>query len=137
MTTTSCPVEGAECGFVLATPTHAIPEVGPPEAVSCGMQALDGLIDPPYRAVMLHQDADTWSVGALPIRVAELGRQLSGDEATLVVAEDGSRSLSIDGRPTVEGMDALERFVEARFPSYVARVRRLDALFFELTVEPL
>jgi hypothetical protein len=122
---------------VLAAPRHAIREVGPPAAVSCGIRALEGLIDPPYRAVMLHQDADTWSVGAVPIKVAELGGQLSGDEATLVVAEDGSRSLTVDGRPAVEGIGALERLVEARFPSYVARVRRLDALFFEFTVEPL
>ena len=122
---------------MLATPEHAIAEFGPPEALSCGREALDGLIDPPYRAVMLRQDAETWSVGALPIKVAELGGRLSGDEATLVVAEDGSRSLTVDGRPTVEGIDDLERFVETRFRSYVTRVRRLDALFFELTVEPL
>ncbi len=137
VTTTICPVAGTECGFVLATGTHAIVEFGLHEATSCGVRALDGLIEPAYRAVMVRRESDTWSVGAVSIQVAELADEVGGDEATLVVAEDGSRSLTVDGRPTVEGIDALERLADARFPSYVTRVRRLDPAFFEVTVEPL
>ena len=86
---------------------------------------------------MVRREGDTWSVGAVSIRVAELAADVSGDEATLVVAEDGSRSLTVDGRPTVGGINALERLADARFSSYVVRVWRLDPVFFEFTVEPL
>ncbi len=78
-----------------------------------------------------------WAVGAVGIRVAELPRDLEGDELTLVVDEGGARSLEIDGRPTLAPADVLERLTGGRFAAYVLRASRLAGRFWEFRVEPL
>ena len=136
MTTAVCALEGNECRFVVATPTHAIPELGATEAVSCGLRALEGHIDPPYRAVMARRDADVWAVGAVAIEVAELP-ELEGSELILVRHPDGSRELVVDGRPRLLLGEALASLAGGRAGAYVLRAARLDARFWEFRVDPL
>ena len=135
VTTATCRAEGDECVYVCAG--RAIPERGTAEAAACFERALEGLLDPPYRAVARRRHGDLWAVGAVRIQVCELPPELAGDELTLVVDETGSRALTIDGRPAVAGIDALERLVAGRFQAYVLRATCLDAATWEFTVEPL
>ena len=130
-----CTVDGDECVYVRAA--HAIVEHGAGGATPCLDAALDGLVDPPYRVFARRREGDLWAVGAVRIQVAELPGELEGEDATLVVDEEGERSLTVDGRPTVVGIDALEPLVGGRFEAYVLRARRLDAAFWEFTVDPL
>ena len=135
MTTARCTVDGDECVYVRAA--YAIGEHGARDATPCLEAALDGLIDPPYRVFARRREGDLWAVGAVRIQVAELPTGLEGEELTLVVDEEGERSVTVDGRPTVVALDALERLVGGRFRAYVLRARRLDAAFWEFTVDPL
>ena len=130
-----CPAPGDECVFVAADGASTISERGSPDAVACAVQALTGLLDAPYRAVAVRRHADTWAVGAVSIEVAELPG-LGGDEATLVVTDEGA-TLEVDGRPTLAGMETLERLAAGRARAYVLRAARLEADVWEFTIDPL
>ena len=135
MTTARCPVDGDECVYVRAA--YVIVDRGGGDATPYLEAALVGLIAPPYRVFARRREGDLWAIGAVRIQVAELPAGLEGEDVTLVVDEEGERSLTVDGRPTVVGIDALEPLVGGRFEAYVLRARRLDAAFWEFTVDPL
>ena len=97
-------------------------------------RALKGSLDPPYKAVGVRRD-DRWNVGAKRIRVAALAG-VDGDEISLTVRGD-ERMLEVDGRPTLFGLEAIERVAGGRFESYVLRARRLDGDTWEVDVAPL
>jgi hypothetical protein len=97
-------------------------------------RALAASVDPPYRAVGVRR-GDRWNVGAKRIRVARLPG-LEGNELSLTVRGD-ERMLDVDGRPTLFGLEALERLDVGRFDSYVLRARRLEADLWEIELAPL
>ena len=55
---------------------------------------------------------------------------------TLTV-HDGGRTLLVDGAHAFGSMPALERFGEARGPSYVVRAQRIDGAVWEVEAMPL
>jgi hypothetical protein len=98
--------------------------------------ALEGQLEPPYRAVAVRRDERFWGVVARQIEVVELPG-LSGEEVELSV-NDGEQSLRVDGVPGLGRVPPLERLAAERgFDSYVIRAERLDGELFEVSVAPL
>jgi hypothetical protein len=125
---------GDEIAFVaLADGTLVVEGEGDVEPLAA---ALDGQIDPPYRAQAVRRDERFWGVGARRTEVAVLP-DVPGDAVELSVNE-GERSLRVDGMPASGSLPALERLaVERGFAAYVVRAERLDGDLFEVSVSPL
>lgn len=121
---------------MLATPLNAVSEDADVAVLTPFVRALEGAIEPPYRARAVRQDATTWAIGSVGIWVAELPGDLDGDELTLTVASDEAQ-LVVDGRPSFFGIDALRRLVGDRWQEYVLRGSRLDGGLWEVEVNPL
>lgn len=99
--------------------------------------ALDGAIEPPYRATARRRP-ELWAIGATTIEVARLEPDPHGDD--LELTWDGSTlALVEDGRPaSPSGASALERIAAGREDgAYAAHAHRLDGDLFELLVLPL
>jgi hypothetical protein len=123
--------------FVALPGGRVLPLHGDPAAADCAAQALVGELDPPYRALVVRREGDTWAVGAVAIEVAELPADTEGEELMLTVTEEGERALEIDGRPTLEDIDAVERAAQGRFHAYVLRATRLEGRLWEIGIDPL
>ena len=99
--------------------------------------ALEGKIDPPYRAVALWRP-DLWTVGATVIEVARLDPDPPGDE--LELTWDGSaHELTIDdSRADPAKGSALQHLAAEREGGrYAAHAHRLEGDLFEVSVLPL
>jgi hypothetical protein len=106
------------------------------DAVGPLADALEGVLEPPYRAQAVRRSGGTWAVGARSIEVAELADDVEGDEILLSVAQ-GERSLLVDGLPGFGSIPVLERLGAQRYESYVVRAERLDERLWEVKVSPL
>jgi hypothetical protein len=129
--------KGDEAVFVLLGDGRLIPLHGPREAMEAAARALEGELDTPYRALAVRREGDVWAVGAVAIEVAELPADTEGDELLLTVTEEGERALEVDGRPTLEGIEPIERAAGGRYDAYVLRARRLDERLWEIGIDPL
>jgi hypothetical protein len=129
--------EGEEAVFVLLDDGRLIPLHGPQEAMETSARALEGELDTPYRALAVRREGDAWAVGAVGIEVAELPADTEGDELMLTVTEEGLRALEVDGRPTLEGIESIERAAGERYDAYVLRATRLDGCLWEIGIDPL
>ena len=130
----SAELPGSEASFVaLPDRTLLVEGEGDFEPLA---DALEGQIDPPYRAIAVRRDARFWGVAARRIEVAELPG-VSGDELELSVNE-GERALRMDGMPSFSSLPALERLAEQRgLVAYVLRAQRLDGDLWEVQAAPL
>jgi hypothetical protein len=129
--------KGDEAVFVLLGDGRLIPLHGPREAMEAAARALEGELDTPYRALAVRREGDVWAVGAVAIEIAELPADTEGDELLLTVTEEGERALEVDGRPTLEGIEPIERAAGGRYDAYVLRARRLDERLWEIGIDPL
>jgi hypothetical protein len=116
---------------------RVLPLRGAAEVAECAADALEGELDRPYRALAVRREGDRWSVGAVAIEVAELPADTEGEELMLTVTQEGERALEIDGRPTLDGIEALERAAGGRFDAYVLRAARLEGRLWEIGIDPL
>jgi hypothetical protein len=132
-----CDAKGKESVFVALTAEHRIHEAGVAEAIEPAAVALRGEIEPPYRAVAVRREGTTWAVGAVKLEVWRLPTELEGDELTLVVEANGERTLTVDGRPALLGLEALEKLAAGRSAAYVLQAARLDADLWEVRIDPL
>jgi hypothetical protein len=98
-------------------------------------EAAETVLEPPYRAQAVRRHGDVWAVAVRSIEVLSLP-DADGEELTLSLHE-GSRTLTVDGRPEFGGVPSLERAAGERFESYVARASRLDGDVWEVTINPL
>jgi hypothetical protein len=110
---------------------------GPEDAMDAAARALQGELEPPYRALTVRREGDMWAAGAVAIEVAELPADTEGEELMLTVTQEGERALEVDGRPTLEGIEALERAAGDRYDAYVLRATRLDERLWEIGIDPL
>ena len=129
-------LSGQTVHFVaLADRTLIVDEDEPDAALAPLADAVESMLDAPYRAEAVRRDGDGWSVGARRITVvAEPG--LDGEEAELV-ATDGRRSLTLDGRSQVARAPALEAVGAQQGESYVVRASRLDGDLWEVDAAAL
>jgi hypothetical protein len=130
-------VAGDECVFAALADGRLFHLYGAYEAMDCAARALENEIDRPYRALAVRREGDIWAVGAIAIEVVELPADTDGEELMLTVTEDGERALEVDGRPSLEGLEALERAAAGRFESFVLRASRLDGRLWEIGIDPL
>jgi hypothetical protein len=127
-------VEGDQVSFVALTDeTLVVDEGGDVEAIA---QALDEVVQPPYRAEAVRRGETTWAVGVRRIEVVELEDDPEGETLTLT-ARDGERTLLVDGAPAFGSIPALERLGSARGESYVVEGRRLVEGVWEVKVTAL
>jgi hypothetical protein len=136
VTTTGCDAAGDECVFVALDEVRTAGEQGSLEAVACARRALEGVIQPPYRAVAVRRAGNTWAVGAVAIEVAELPG-MPGDELAFSVTPEGERELLVDGHRASADPALLERLAAGCFEAYVLRAERLAADTWEVTIDPL
>jgi hypothetical protein len=129
--------EGDEAVFVLLDEGRLIPVHGAQDAMEAAARALEGELHTPYRALAVRREGDAWAVGAVAIEVAELPADTEGDELLLTVTEEGERALEIDGRPTLVGIESIERAAGGRYDAYVLRGTRLDDRVWEIGIDPL
>jgi hypothetical protein len=97
-------------------------------------EAVEGRIQPPYRAQAVRRDGDVWAVAARGIDVAELSA--TGDEIELSDHE-GARTLIVDGAATFGSIPELEEIGRREGAAYVVRARRLDGDLWEVQADPL
>ena len=127
-------LSGDEIAFVtLPDGTLLVEGEGDPELLA---DALEGQIEPPYKAQAVRRDERRWGVAARRIEVAPLPG-VPGDEVELSM-NDGQRTLRVDGMPSFGSLPALERLAEAKgYGSYVLRASRLDGALWEVQATPL
>lgn len=101
-----------------------VDEDEPDETLGPLADAVEQTLGPPYRAEAVRRDGDVWAVAARRIEVAEL--EADGDELELVVSEDGSRSLTVDGARSFGSLPELERIGSRHGSAFVARATRID-----------
>ena len=127
-------VEGDRVRFVaLPDDTLVVEEGGDVAAIA---DALDEVLQPPYRAEANRRDENQWAVGLRRIQVVELPDDPGGDEVTLTVSDD-SRTLVVDGSQVFGSIPQLEALGEARGKSYVVQAKRLDGSIWEVEILPL
>jgi hypothetical protein len=120
----------------LADGRTLVAEGDAPDAAPCAVTALVDEVEPPYRAVAQRRSGDTWAVGAVAIELAELPREIVGEELVLTVTQDGEE-LMVDGRPHAGGSAELMNSLGGRYESYVVRARHIDGLLWEVDIDPL
>ncbi|HEY3106094.1 MAG TPA: hypothetical protein VGJ49_04775 [Gaiellaceae bacterium] len=136
--TMTSPASGDRLVFLYPWPELVLPEEGDAgNVVAWAIQALDRVIEPPYRAEAIRKEEDTWAVGALRVEVAELPADIDGDDLVLTVTEAGERELLVDGRPSLVGIDGLIWLVGDRFESFVVRAHHIEGSFWEIEIDPL
>jgi hypothetical protein len=127
---------GDETTFVvLADGSVVLDEELPEPAVEPIAEALDQMLDAPYRVEAVRRQDDIWAAAARRVDLLELS-EANGEELTLTM-QDGNRSLTVDGLPEFGSAPELERFAAERFDSYVAVANRLDGHLYEVRVSPL
>jgi hypothetical protein len=127
-------VEGDRVRFVALPDVTIVLEDG--EGVDPLVDALDGVVPPPYRAEAVRRGETQWAIGLRRIEVVELLDDPEGDELMLTV-RDGERTLLIDGKPAFGSIPALEQLGAARAESYVVQGQRLTDALWEVRVGPL
>jgi hypothetical protein len=127
-------VEGDRARFVALPDDTIVVEDG--AEVAAIADALDDVVQPPYRAEATRRGENRWAVGLRRVQVVELPNDPEGDEVILTVA-DGGRTFVVDGQQRFGSIPELEALGEARGKSYVVQARRLDGSTWEVEVLPL
>jgi hypothetical protein len=127
-------VDGDRVRFVALPDETLVVEEG--QDVGAIADALDDVLQPPYRAEATRRDESRWAVGLRRIQVVDLPDDPEGDQVTLTVA-DGSRTLVVDGSQAFGSIPQLEALGEARGKSYVVQAKRLEGSTWEVEVLPL
>jgi hypothetical protein len=96
----------------------------------------DGLLEAPYHAFALRQEADVWAAAAMRVAVVEVPEDVDGDQVDLAV-NDGERTVRVDNAESRAEIPSLEDFAAQQFGSFVLRASRLDETLWEVTVLPL
>ena len=97
--------------------------------------ALDGSMEPPYRATGIRKNERTWALAANAITVATISEPVEGDTVELAVT-DGERTVVVDGVEMFGGLPEFEQLAED-VDAYVLRAVRLDGDLWEVKVVPL
>ena len=129
-------IEGDTVHFVaLADDTLLVDEAIDAEPLA---DALDGTIEPPYRAEAVRRSETQWAVGIRRIEVLDLEDSSPEGEDLTLTWRDGSHELLVDGAPAFGSIPALERLGESRgTASYVIQGHRLADTVWEVRVAPL
>jgi hypothetical protein len=114
--------------------TLVVDEDVPDGALARLAEAIEAMLEPPYRAEGVRREDQVWAVGANAIDVLELSEEVEGDTIEVTVSGD-QRTLLVDGAPAFVHGRELDQLAES--PEFVARAQRLDGNLWEVEVEPL
>jgi hypothetical protein len=124
-----------EVSFVVLADSSVILDDELPEpAVEPLAEALDSVVEAPYRVEAVRRHGDIWAAAAREIDVLEIPG-VAGEELILTMRE-GQKTLVVDGRQEFGTVPDLERFASERYDSYAAEAKRLDGDLFEVRVSP-
>jgi hypothetical protein len=98
--------------------------------------AIEGELNPPYRAHAVRREDGVWAVGAKTIEVVEVHEEIDGDTVSLVVQGD-ERTLLIDERPGWSEVGTLETYARERHTDFVLQAERLDGNLWSVQVNAL
>ena len=98
--------------------------------------AIDGELNPPYRAHAVRREDGVWAVGAKTIEVVEVHEEIDGDTVSLVVQGD-ERTLLIVERPGWSEVGTLETYARERHTDFVLQAERLDGNLWSVQVNAL
>ena len=107
-----------------AAMTVIVDEDEPDGSVAPLADAIEKLVDPPYRAVALRQSDDLWTIAAMRAEVVELPADVEGDAIELT-SVGGNIELRIDDRDSDLDLPALEAIGERLESDYAVRAERL------------
>ena len=128
---------GEEIEFVaLEDGTLVVDEDLPEGVLSPLADALDSTLEAPYHAYAQRREEWVWVVAALLVDVVEVDEELAGDTVSIVV-NDGERTAMVAEADHPARIEALERFAEQDFQSYVLQASRIDNRLWEVTVNGL
>jgi hypothetical protein len=128
-------LSGDEVHFVaLPSGDLVVDEDEPADTLAPLADAIEQIVEPPYRAEAVRQGEDVWAVAARRVEVAEF--EAEGEEIDLVVNE-GARTLTVDGARAFGTIPELERLGARDSPSYVVRATRLDGNLWEVAASAL
>jgi hypothetical protein len=129
-------IEPSELEFVALADGMVVLEHGLEDArIEPLVEAGKTVVKPPFRAQAVRRSGRTWAVAVRAIEVLHLPNT-RGQDLTLTM-HDGSRTLTVDGRPEFGSVPALERTAEQRHDSYVARATRIRGDLWEVAINPL
>ena len=98
--------------------------------------AVEQLVEPPYRVVARRGEDDVWSVAARVIDVLEV--EFSGGDEIELSSVGGTLDVRVDGEPWSGHIPALEHAGEAADgEDYVVQAERLDGDLWEVRASPL
>jgi hypothetical protein len=127
---------GKEVTFVVLEDGSVILDDELPEpAIEPLAEVLDDVVKAPYRVEAVRRHGDVWAAAARRIEVLEI-EGVEGEELMLTMQE-GTKTLTVDGRPEFGTVPELERLASERYDSYVVEAKRLDGDLFEVRVSPL
>ncbi|MBA2296564.1 MAG: hypothetical protein H0W14_00825 [Actinobacteria bacterium] len=95
--------------------------------------ALEGSLQPPYRAESVRREDGLWAVAGRRVRVVEVLEEVDGDRATLTI-RGGERTLEIDGMTAFGSIPTLERLGG---DDVVVSAQRLDETLWEVELNRL
>jgi hypothetical protein len=119
---------------VLAEGTVVVEDDLPDGALIPLADALEGALQPPYRAAAIRHEADVWTAVAETVAVVEL-RGVEEDVAELTIV-DGQRTLTLDGETTIRPLAALDALAELH-GEVVLHAERVDGELYAVDVFPL
>ena len=126
---------GDEVHFVALPDGDLIVDEDEPEDTLAPLaEAVEQIVEPPYRAEAVRQGEGVWAVAARRVEVASF--EAGGDRIELV-AGDAGRTLTVDGERAFGTIPELERIGLAEGASYVVRATRLDEALWEIEAHPL
>jgi hypothetical protein len=98
--------------------------------------AIEGWLDPPYKAVASRQDGDLWGVGAKRIEVATI--PFPAADALELSQSDGVAELRVDGEPSDVAVPVeLQRLGERTGGNFCVEASRIDGDYWDVNVSPL
>jgi hypothetical protein len=119
---------------VLADGTLIVTEDVPDGALAPIADALEEMVEPPYRAAAARNEGDMWTAVAERVRIVALPG-VDADELELTVVE-GERTLTLGEEPTSLPLPALDALADEH-ESVALRAERVDGDLFAVDVFPL
>ncbi|MEX2612680.1 MAG: hypothetical protein WD380_03805, partial [Gaiellaceae bacterium] len=112
---------------VLPDGTIVVEQDLPDDSLAPLAEAVEVVLQAPYRAAALRNEGDVWSAVAEKIVIVDLPR-LDGETVDMTVV-DGVRTLTVDGVSTIRPLPALDALVEKRGDA-VVHAERVDGDLF-------
>jgi hypothetical protein len=114
--------------------TLVVDQAIPDDSLAPVAEALEEMVQPPYRAAATRTDEDDWTAVAETVRIVELP-DLDGDEVDLTIV-DGERTLTVGGETSAASLPPLESLA-AEHESVAVHAERVDGDLFAVDVFPL